>query len=272
MTPKHQQLARQLAGLFSTYSQVEAVALGGSLSSGAATDSQSDIDLYVFTTALLPLAERQAIVQAAGGASRANMDLTFWDLGDEWFDAASGIEVDIIYWDTRWIDEQIERVLGQHQASLGYTTCFWHTLRQAQALFDRNGWLAALQARCDQPYPEALRRAIIAKNLPVLRAVIPSYLHQIEKAVRRADLVSINHRVAALLASYFDILFALNRLPHPGEKRLLAWAQQRCPRQPPQMAIQVQAVLQAAGAADPALVEHCNALIDGIEALAGQEK
>ncbi len=57
-------------------------------------------------------------------------------------------------------------------------------------------------------------------------------LHQIEKACQRKDLISLNHRVAALLASYFDVIFALNRVLHPGEKRLMEWAQAHCARVP----------------------------------------
>ena len=44
-----------------------------------------------------------------------------------------------------------------------------------------------------------------------------SYLEQIQLALRRADLVSVQHRVTAVLASYFDILFAVSRVP-PGRE------------------------------------------------------
>ena len=55
-----------------------------------------------------------------------------------------------------------------------------------------------------------------------------SYYEQISKAIARNDLVSINHRVAAFLASYFDIIFAVNELLHPGEKRLIPYAKVKC--------------------------------------------
>jgi hypothetical protein len=50
------------------------------------------------------------------------------------------------------------------------------------------------------------------------------YLEQIKAAIVRQDPVSLNHRIAAWLSSYFDILFATNGQFHPGEKRLLTYA------------------------------------------------
>lgn len=261
----HLGLAWQLAGLYARIPQVDAVGLSGSLASGAAIDPASDIDLYVFTTTVVPLEQRIALVEEAGGATRANMNLDYWDLGDEWFHKPSGIEVDVIYWDKGWIEEMLVRVLRQHQASVGYSTAHWHTIHSMRALFDRTGWLNGLKTWSDEPYPETLRRAIIRRNHGLLRELIPAFFHQLEKAVLRCDLVSVNHRTAALLASYFDILFAANGVLHPGEKRLVEQAERLCPSLPQEMRSQVEAVLQSAGMPGEAVVENSRILLDQLD-------
>ena len=50
---------------------------------------------------------------------------------------------------------------------------------------------------------------------------MPAYPKQIIKSVQRNDFVRINHRITEFLASYFDLLFAINGVTHPGEKRLV---------------------------------------------------
>ena len=62
----------------------------------------------------------------------------------------------------------------------------------------------------------------------LLSGCLPSYDKQIAKTVARKDFVSVNHRVAAFLESYFDIIFALNEKTHPGEKRLVELAKKQC--------------------------------------------
>lgn len=261
----HTQLAVFLADQFSAFPQVEGIVLGGS-HAARSSEPGSDLDLYIFTNDVVPIESRRAVFNLRG-VSRADFDLRFWDLGDQWIDLQTGIEVDLIYWDTVWIEDQISQVLVFHKSSLGYTTCHWNTIKQSIVLFDRNGWFCQLKRKCDQPYPELLRQAIIKTNYPILRDVIPSYINQIRKAVGRSDLVSINHRVAALLASYFDILYAINGIPHPGEKRLLHLTQKLCSRIPTGMVDQVERVLRTAGNADPNLISALEDLINGLDLL-----
>jgi hypothetical protein len=265
----YERLAHDLALRFQEFPTVEAVAWGGSQAS-VSGDRLSDIDLYVYTTASIPLAAREALV-ADMRSSRADLNLQLWDPGDEWYDADTGIEVDVIYWTPDWIENQLDRVWRQHQASLGYTTCFWHTIYHSRCLYDRRGWFEGLQRQSQQPYPEALRQAVIAKNHSVLRRVIPSYASQIEKACRRKDLISINHRVAALLASYFDVVFALNRVLHPGEKRLLEWTLAHCAQVPSGLTEQVAALLQAVGSTDGRVVRQIDTLLDNLDDLLQQQ-
>jgi hypothetical protein len=268
MSSVHLDLARRVADLFSPLPEIEAVALGGSRgSAGVAFDDASDIDVYVYTRGDIPLAERRAIVEAAGGATRACLDGTWWGLGDEWLHAPTGIHVDAIYFDAAWMEEQVDRVLVRHQASLGCTTCFWHTVRGSIALEDPRGWFAALQGRCAVDYPEELRRAIVELNHPVLRDAMPSWANQLAKAARRGDLVSVNHRLAGLLASYFDVIFAVNRVPHPGEKRLLEAATRACPLLPEAMAADVTEILATATIDLAGLPARVDSLLDRLDAL-----
>jgi hypothetical protein len=248
------QLARQIAARYAELTPVQAVVLSGSRTSQQA-DENSDIDLYVYVTHPLTLGERASI---AAGAKQAEIGNSFWEAGDEWVDA-SGNRCDVMFREMDWIDEQINRVLIDHQASIGYTTCFWYNVRNSTILFDREAWFARLQERASAKYPAELTRNIVAKNHPLLRTNMSSYSHQIALAQKRGDVVSVNHRVTALMASYFDILFAVNNQLHPGEKRLVRFAEQMCAIRPPKMREQVERAI-----ADPSAAS-LDELLDGLD-------
>ena len=237
--------------------------LSGSRTSGQG-DATSDIDLYVYSRQPISIEERRRV---AAGARRAEIGNEFWEPGDEWIDEATGISADVMFRDCLWIEEQLDRVLKHHQASVGYSTCFWYNVLHSEILFDRAGWFAGLQERARGPYPEELRAAIIAKNFPILRNNMSSYVHQIELAIQRGDLISLNHRATALLASYFDVLFAVNRQPHPGEKRLVKFAELLCTKRPPDFGVRIAELLASLPRMDASVVERADNLIDGLDAL-----
>lgn len=260
---RYLQLAEQVALAFQGLPLVEAIALGGS-NQGNSADTHSDIDVYIYSDELIPIKDRRAIVDRLG-ASKADLNLTFWDPGDEWYHRETGIEVDLVYWTPAWIEEQLDRVVVKHQASMGYSTCFWRTVRDSRILFDRKGWFADLKKRVDLPYPEELKRAVIEKNYSVLRDVIPSYYNQIQKALKRGDLISLNHRLAAFLSSYFDILFALNKVLHPGEKKLLEYVEKECSRIPKNLGANIAEALAAAAQGNSTLLDSLDRLLSSLD-------
>ena len=64
--------------------------------------------------------------------------------------------------------------------------------------------------------------------MKLLSDAMPAYSTQIKKAINRNDLVSIGHRTSAFMESYFDIIWAMNEMTHPGEKRLISLCKQKC--------------------------------------------
>ncbi len=218
MTDKLPGAVQAIVETYALRAEVAAIALGASRVSSH-IDVAADHDIYVYSDAGIPLnARRDLAIRFAPDPEIGN---TWFGPGDEWADHETGVAIDLMYWNRAGFERQLRAVIEDHQPSLGYSTAFWHTARQSTPLFDRDGWFAGLQTLAKTPYPEPLRRAIVAFNHPLLRTTRSSYRHQIELAIARDDPVSVQHRLTALLASVFDILFAVNQALHPGEKRLL---------------------------------------------------
>ena len=255
------ELAKNIAASFAELPEVEAITLGGSVSTGHARPN-SDSDIYVYTRSAVPVTDRLRII--APRASRSEVDNSWSEPEDAWIESASGIEVDMIYRSPAWIEEQLDRVLIRHEASIGYSTAFWHNVRCSMRLFDHNGWFAKLQGRANQAYPEQLAQAIIKANHRILRSVIFSWLNQLDDAAGKNDLPLISQKLAKLFASYFDVIFAANSMTHPGEKRMVQLATS-CPKHPESMSEQIQELVRTAYS-DPDNVKAAgNALFDNLD-------
>ena len=200
----------------SAFAQVEAIALGGSRATGR-SDETSDYDVYVYITSPIPETDRQVVLQKY--CQYIEIGNAFWELEDD-VTLKNGVDMDIIYRNLKDFAADISSVVDACTARNGYTTCMWHNLLTSKILFDRSGRLKKLQEQYRIPYPQKLKANIIQNNRKLLSGMLPSFDTQIKKAENRGDFVSINHRVTEFLASYFDILFAVNEMTHPGEKRM----------------------------------------------------
>lgn len=204
--------------------QVEAIALGGSRS-GDNYDDKSDYDVYVYITAPISEEIRKNILNKY--CSYIEIGNHYWEYEDNCV-LNNGIDIDIIYRNLDDFCGSVSDVVEKYQAHNGYTTCMWHNLLNSKVIYDNDKRLEQVKKRFSVPYPEQLKDNIIKRNYNLLCAAMPAYFNQIEKACKRNDKVSIIHRVTAFLESYFDIIFALNSLTHPGEKRLIELCKQQC--------------------------------------------
>jgi hypothetical protein len=148
---------------------------------------------------------------------------------------------------------------------------FWSNFITSVILYDKHKKAGKLQQKYNIKYPEALKLDIVRKNYPLLREQMPAYYFQIEKAIKRNDYVSINHRVAALLASYFDILFAINEMPHPGEKKLVKILKEKGAKLPFDMEKNLNDLLSSICGFDERILIQVNKLVDNLDNLLTSE-
>lgn len=204
--------------------EVDCVVLGGSRSTSE-NDATSDYDIYVYCSEELSLEKKsEAVLPFCQNAEIGNH---YWELEDNCV-LKNGVSIDIIYRNLTDFENYLHLVVDNCVAWNGYTTCFWHNIINSKVLFDKSGHFSEIQKKYTIAYPEPLRQNIIEKNRKLLSGVLPSYDMQIKKAQSRGDIVSVHHRVTEFLASYFDIIFALNRMTHPGEKRLVSLCKKHC--------------------------------------------
>ena len=201
--------------------KTESICLSGSRKC-AINDDASDWDIYVYSSCRIMPEERECIFDSM--FPHVSVNCSPFEEGDECIDKDGNV-FDIMYRSLEWTEREVDDVYRHHNARVGYTTCFLHNISTSEILFDRNGWFKRIQDEINSGYPEELRTNIIRKNARVINGSGAStFMIQAELAKKRHDIVSSNHRLTAILSSYFDILFAYNRTYHPGEKKLLQYA------------------------------------------------
>lgn len=221
-------MINEILDKFKLLEEVEAIAIGGSRATNH-HDYQSDYDIYIYINKEIDANIRKKIYQ--GFTKIMEVKNQYWEEEDN-IVLNDGIPADIIYRHLDDFSHEIEEVVTYYKPHNCYTTCMWHNLINCQVIYDKEGKLAKLQQKFMVPYPEKLANNIIERSMNLLKDALPNYYDQIKKAVNRRDLNSINHRVSEFLASYFDVIFATNRLTHPGEKRLIEYAKTNCPKLP----------------------------------------
>lgn len=253
---------------FSKLLEVEAIVLAGSRTINT-EDEFSDYDFYIYTNEEISISKREEII--AKFSDNTQINNTFWETEDISFlkDGKTGVE--LIYRSYEWIEDIIKASAEENKASMGYTTCFWSNLQSSKILFDRTGRLTKLQEKYNIAYPQELKENIVKQNLPLLRERFCAYSHQIKKAVKRLDYISINHRFAGFLESYFDIIFAINEILHLGEKKLAKLLKEKAKKLPNNMEGDINTILASIISKPEIISEKIEEMVDNLELLLKEE-
>ena len=244
----------------------QAAAVVGSHSSGFARP-HSDVDLFVYVDDT----DSDEVLQARRGLADALADPGFacvvqqtgHPYADVWVLPGTETYLDLMFWTQHWAEDELDWRLVRHQRQVGgASTAFWRSIRDGVPIFDRSGWLAELQQRARAAYPSELRKNILAYDLDLLGASNPfAFRNQVEKVVREGDGIAAQHLGAKFLEAYFDALFAANRVLHPGEKRLVAFASRECAALPVRLRDDVATFLTAAAELSASIGEHMDRMV-----------
>lgn len=251
---------------YARFAQIEAMAIGGSRALKK-NDEYSDYDVYIYWKEPIPVDYRKAVLQKY--CSRMELG----SCGREYMDSCimeDGTQLNIIY---RNLDEfltGVREVVEGHKAQGGYTTCMWHSLLIGRIAYDKGGRLAEAKQKYVVRYPQELKHNVISHNMKLIKYGMRTYLSQITKAMKRGDLISINQEVHKFLASYFDVIFAMNEKLHPGEKRLLDICVKECRVLPNNFERNIRA-LMVNMYKDPTAVSFVNTMVMELEKVLGEQ-
>jgi predicted nucleotidyltransferase len=252
-----QQLVAALAGL----PGVAAIALGGSANAGLA-DESSDLDVYVYYhEPLATSADRAARLRVLADQGTLGVGILTFGLEDHLHVQQKLVE--LMYLDLDRLIAEADRAYSEGLSSEGYTTSLLYILFGNQVFHDATGEVTALHERLHAGYPEPTRTRLLREQPEVLRY----FLELLQISQQRGDLLYVQHMRYSIQMSYFNLLFALNRMYHPGGKRLLQHAQ-RCAIQPPGLLTRWYEITRLS-ADDSALAERLEALIDDLCRLIG---
>ena len=138
-------------------------------------------------------------------------------------------------------------------------------MKNSKVFYDPHKVFHKIKERFKVPFPKELKENIISKNLRLLTGNLPSYDKQILKAFNRGDFVSVNHRIAAFIESYFDIIFAVNELTHPGKKRMISYAKEHAKILPKDFEENMNELLSSIGSNINDVENNLKAIIKNLE-------
>lgn len=221
------QIVNELVPLVRQLSRAEyGIALGGAHAKGM-DDTESDIDLYLFTRQTLPGADRTRLCQHFSPDVSA---VTSWGDDSQFIQGGT----DFVYKQRKiecWLRnvDYVAQIIAECQDGIVkhdlvtwtvmgfYNHCTLSDLYNMLPVDDPYGLLARWKAEV-RAYPPKLRQAIIVRHLGAAR-FWPNNFHYLS-AIERCDLIYTMGIVQQVVHNLIQVVFAINGCYFPGDKKL----------------------------------------------------
>jgi hypothetical protein len=230
LSPNQTRLVDDLAGTLAELDGVEAVVLGGSFARGRAQPgSDIDIGIYYHDANPFDVEALRALTQPFDPRPGAVVTDFYqwgpWVNGGAWL-RVEGQRVDLLYRSLEHVGRVIEEArAGEHTLHFGqqppfgfFSGTYLGEIEIARPLHDPRRHLARLRERA-LPYPEALRRAVVADHLRSAEFNLAAFA---PKFAARGDAVFTSACLARATYDLVLVLFALNRTHLVNDKTALA--------------------------------------------------
>ena len=202
------------------------IAVGGAHAKGTA-DTESDLDIYVFSGSILSNAERTRLTNRfSPGIARTvswGTDSPFVQAGTDFFHDHLKVECwlrcsdHIINTIAECEEGIIKRDFVTWTTTGFYNHCLLSDLKAMIPVDDPSGILAGWKRRIEV-YPPKLRTAIIETHLQAAR-FWPANFHY-TSAVKRKDVIYTSGIVQQVVHNLVQVLFAVNEVYFTGDKKL----------------------------------------------------
>lgn len=204
--------------------EVQAIGVSGSLKP-LPKAGEHDIDVFIYCDRIPELKDREIVLnQLNAQLQEVKMNVFeggHWGTGD--FVLINGVETWFMYFTESETLKDVEAILnGDYPDKLDnyyYPVGRCAMLKNINVLWDKNGFLQTLKTRLNQ-YPEKLEKVLINYHLEELEDT-----EDLERAVRRTDVLFYHFAMDLAIDHFLQALFAMNKVYFPSRKRTLEFIQ-----------------------------------------------
>jgi hypothetical protein len=189
------------------------------VSPGGMQDPESDIDIFVYCSAIPGAGERESLFSGLSGEYTPGAEDTRWGICD--LALIGGTEVWLMYVTEQRTKQEAEAILSgtlpEKLDNYYYPVGRLATLKNIEILFERDGFLSGMKESVRE-YPKRLAHILASYHAEALEDV-----EDIERAAKRGDVLFYHFALDIALDHFLQVLFALNHEYFPSRKRSLRY-------------------------------------------------